>query len=201
MAQQPVPPTLAGMPFPGPVDARRHLNRNTDWETRANEQMGPSDTRDYLVRVSQPGTYNLRLLAAPTVASADIWVGANGAQIGSLTLTNPAWPAPMPRQWWGAIPVQLHAGLNTIRIRSTAGYQFAMWELNADLVSLICDSIDFNRNGVFPEDQDVSDFFNALAGAPCPSGPCDLDFNNNSVFPEDQDVISFFTVLAGGQCQ
>jgi hypothetical protein len=30
-----------------------------------------------------------------------------------------------------------------------------------------CDSIDFNNNGVFPEDQDVIDFFNVLAGAAC----------------------------------
>ncbi|HLP85345.1 MAG TPA: hypothetical protein VK157_13430 [Phycisphaerales bacterium] len=68
-----------------------------------------------------------------------------------------------------------------------------------------CDSIDFNRNTVFPEDQDVIDFFNVLAGADCPYTPpagqvCDIDFNNNTVFPEDQDVIDFFTVLAGGEC-
>ncbi|HLP85343.1 MAG TPA: immunoglobulin domain-containing protein [Phycisphaerales bacterium] len=68
-----------------------------------------------------------------------------------------------------------------------------------------CDSIDFNRNTVFPEDQDVIDFFNVLAGADCPYAPpvgqvCDIDFNNNTVFPEDQDVIDFFTVLAGGEC-
>jgi hypothetical protein len=62
-----------------------------------------------------------------------------------------------------------------------------------------CDDIDFNNNEVFPEDQDVIDFFNVLAGAECT--PCnDIDFNNNSVFPEDQDVIDFFNVLAGGQC-
>ncbi|HLP84991.1 MAG TPA: hypothetical protein VK157_11635 [Phycisphaerales bacterium] len=62
-----------------------------------------------------------------------------------------------------------------------------------------CDSIDFNQNGVFPEDQDVIDFFNVLAGADCPQ--CnDIDFNNNGVFPEDQDVIDFFNVLAGGDC-
>jgi hypothetical protein len=29
-----------------------------------------------------------------------------------------------------------------------------------------CD-IDFNNNGVFPEDQDVLDFFNVLAGGSC----------------------------------
>ncbi|MFN7314264.1 MAG: hypothetical protein ACK5ZG_08990 [Phycisphaerae bacterium] len=30
-----------------------------------------------------------------------------------------------------------------------------------------CDDIDFNNNGVFPEDQDVLDFFNVLAGGGC----------------------------------
>ncbi|HLP84984.1 MAG TPA: hypothetical protein VK157_11600 [Phycisphaerales bacterium] len=62
-----------------------------------------------------------------------------------------------------------------------------------------CDSIDFNGNGVFPEDQDVIDFLNVLAGGDCPT--CnDIDFNNNGVFPEDQDIIDFFNVLAGGDC-
>jgi hypothetical protein len=62
-----------------------------------------------------------------------------------------------------------------------------------------CDDIDFNNNDVFPEEQDVIDFFNVLAGADCPA--CnDIDFNNNNVFPEEQDVISFFNVLAGGPC-
>jgi hypothetical protein len=65
-----------------------------------------------------------------------------------------------------------------------------------------CDSIDFNNNTVFPEDQDVIDFFNVLAGGPCsPGNTCsDIDFNNNGIFPEDQDVIDFFNVLAGGTC-
>ena len=62
-----------------------------------------------------------------------------------------------------------------------------------------CDSIDFNENAVFPEDQDVIDFFNVLAGGFCDT--CgDIDFNNNGVYPEDQDVIDFFNVLAGGGC-
>jgi hypothetical protein len=62
-----------------------------------------------------------------------------------------------------------------------------------------CDGIDFNNNGVFPEDQDVIDFFSVLAGGDC-AACADIDFNNNSVFPEDQDVIDFFTTLAGGDC-
>jgi hypothetical protein len=62
-----------------------------------------------------------------------------------------------------------------------------------------CDAIDFNQNGVFPEDQDVVDYLDVLAGGSCPT--CnDIDFNNNGVFPEDQDVIDFFNVLAGGTC-
>ena len=68
-----------------------------------------------------------------------------------------------------------------------------------------CDPIDFNRNDVYPEDQDVIDFFNVLSGGPCTvtdiSLPaCDIDFNNNGVYPEDQDVIDFFNVLSGGTC-
>jgi hypothetical protein len=68
-----------------------------------------------------------------------------------------------------------------------------------------CDAIDFNNNGVFPEDQDVVDFFDILAGgtpATCNGvvGCNDIDFNNNGVFPEDQDVVDFFNVLAGGTC-
>ena len=62
-----------------------------------------------------------------------------------------------------------------------------------------CDGIDFNNNGVFPEDQDVIDFFSVLSGAEC-AACSDIDFNNNGVYPEDQDVIDFFTVLAGGAC-
>jgi hypothetical protein len=64
-----------------------------------------------------------------------------------------------------------------------------------------CNTIDFNRNGVFPEDQDVIDFFTILAGGECSSGDCvGIDFNGNGVFPEDQDVIDYFAVLAGASC-
>ncbi len=63
----------------------------------------------------------------------------------------------------------------------------------------MCDAIDFNRNGVFPEDEDIIAFLQTLAGAPC--GGCgDIDFNNNGVFPEEQDLLDYFSVLAGGPC-
>jgi hypothetical protein len=83
-------------------------------------------------------------------------------------------------------------------------YPFSFFDMAYDNVTIgtpgpACDSIDFNQNEVFPEDQDVIDFFTVLAGGECPA--CnDIDFNNNGVFPEDQDVIDFFAVLAGGTC-
>ncbi len=79
------------------------------------------------------------------------------------------------------------------------------WQGYAFVSAPACDDIDFNNNGVFPEDQDVIDFFDVLAGGTpvtCdPVAGCnDIDFNNNGVFPEDQDVVDFFNVLAGGAC-
>jgi hypothetical protein len=83
------------------------------------------------------------------------------------------------------------------RVECGSGYN-GYWLLVSGDASY-CDSIDFNLNGVFPEDQDVIDFFDVLAGGACDR--CnDIDFNNNGVFPEDQDVIDFFNVLAGGEC-
>jgi hypothetical protein len=73
-------------------------------------------------------------------------------------------------------------------------------ETNA--ISIRSIDIDFNNNGVFPEEQDVVDFLNALAGGVCAGTsirPCDsIDINANDVYPEDADVIAFFTNLAGG---
>jgi hypothetical protein len=76
-------------------------------------------------------------------------------------------------------------GAGTFYLEFTGGY--------------LCDSIDFNNNGVFPEDQDLADFFNVLAGAGCET--CnDIDFNNDGVFPSEDDAFDFFNVLAGGAC-
>ncbi len=66
-----------------------------------------------------------------------------------------------------------------------------------------CDSIDFNRNGLFPEDQDLIDFLSVLAGGTCSNAPncADIDFNNDGLFPDDSDIIAFLRVLAGGTCE
>jgi hypothetical protein len=65
----------------------------------------------------------------------------------------------------------------------------------------LCDSIDFNGDGLFPDDQDLIDFLSVLAGGACSTGTCnDIDFNNDGLFPDDNDLVAFLTVLAGGNC-
>jgi hypothetical protein len=69
-------------------------------------------------------------------------------------------------------------------------------------VSVVCDSIDFNNNESFPEDQDLIDLLSVFAGGPCSTNNCnDLDFNNDGLFPSDEDLIAYLRVLAGGSCE
>jgi hypothetical protein len=98
------------------------------------------------------------------------------------------------------------AGATTARIvlSFTQGAQLAAgaawWDDVTFAPNSPCDTIDFNRDGVFPSDDDLGLFISVLAGDFCPS--CgDIDFNNNGVFPEDQDIADFLNVLAGGECQ
>jgi hypothetical protein len=64
-----------------------------------------------------------------------------------------------------------------------------------------CDSIDFNGDGLLPDDTDLADFLTVLAGGACSTDTCnDIDFNNDGLFPDDADLIAFLTVLAGGAC-
>jgi formylglycine-generating enzyme required for sulfatase activity len=66
-----------------------------------------------------------------------------------------------------------------------------------------CDVIDFNADGLFPDDTDLLDFLSVLAGGSCsPGNVCnDIDFNNDGLFPDDEDLIAFLRVLAGGNCR
>jgi hypothetical protein len=68
---------------------------------------------------------------------------------------------------------------------------------------LVCDGIDFNNDGLFPDDNDLITFLVVLAGGECPDGNfCnDIDFNNDELFPDDSDLIAFLRVLAGGECE
>lgn len=66
-----------------------------------------------------------------------------------------------------------------------------------------CGSIDFNSDGLFPDDQDLVDFLAVLAGGVCSTEPAfvcgSIDYNNDGLFPDDQDLVDFLVVLAGGQ--
>jgi hypothetical protein len=70
-----------------------------------------------------------------------------------------------------------------------------------------CSDIDFNNDGLFPDDQDLLDYLFVLAGGACSTDPpvgqgCDgLDFNNDTITPSDEDLIAFLVVLAGGTCE
>ncbi|HYF13655.1 MAG TPA: DNRLRE domain-containing protein [Phycisphaerales bacterium] len=64
-----------------------------------------------------------------------------------------------------------------------------------------CDSIDFNGDGLFPDNQDIQDFFDVFGGGACSTGTCnDIDFNNDGLFPDNADLEAFFSVFGGGNC-
>ncbi len=100
--------------------------------------------------------------------------------------------------------------LSNIPISRSRQYFIAVRAFGADIangrlaVTFVpaCDSIDFNQNTLYPEDQDLIDLLSVLAGGPCSDGnTCsDIDFNNDGLFPDDTDLIAFLTVLAGGDC-
>ncbi len=65
----------------------------------------------------------------------------------------------------------------------------------------LCDPLDFNRDGVFPDIGDLSDFVSVFAGGSCSTGTCgDIDYNNDGVFPDTTDIDSFLSRLSGGAC-
>ncbi|HYF14247.1 MAG TPA: hypothetical protein VD971_04150 [Phycisphaerales bacterium] len=64
-----------------------------------------------------------------------------------------------------------------------------------------CDSIDFNGDQLFPDNQDIEDFFSVFGGGPCSTGTCgDIDFNNDELFPDNTDIEVFLSVFGGGPC-
>jgi hypothetical protein len=65
-----------------------------------------------------------------------------------------------------------------------------------------CDTIDFNRDGVAPDTQDLNDFLSVFGGGACSNDPfCgDIDFNNDGVAPDTEDVDAFLRLFGGGVC-
>jgi hypothetical protein len=67
---------------------------------------------------------------------------------------------------------------------------------------VVCDSIDFNNDGVTPDVQDITDLLSVFGGGPCSNDPnCnDIDFNNDGVSPDNDDIDAFLRVFGGGDC-
>ena len=65
-----------------------------------------------------------------------------------------------------------------------------------------CDTIDFNGDGLYPDNLDLVDFLSVFGGGACSNDPnCgDLDFNNDGLFPDNEDIFSLFRVFGGGAC-
>jgi hypothetical protein len=63
----------------------------------------------------------------------------------------------------------------------------------------LCNSIDFNNDGVFPDIADITLFLSVFGGGSCAT--CEsIDFNNDGVFPDLQDIIKYLDVFGGGAC-
>jgi hypothetical protein len=65
-----------------------------------------------------------------------------------------------------------------------------------------CNSIDLNKDGLYPDTLDIDDFLSVFSGGPCSNDPfCnDVDFNNDGLFPDTLDIDSLLSVFSGGPC-
>jgi hypothetical protein len=76
-----------------------------------------------------------------------------------------------------------------------------MFLLHADFDGPGCDSLDFNNDGLYPDNFDLVDFLAVFGGGECPTGVCnDIDFNNDGLYPDNTDIVSLFSVFGGGGC-
>ena len=173
-----------------------------------------------VIPFNSPPQAGVQVVPGPNGSAILSWLrytGANGPMAVSAARVNADGTFAWPTQTIDLASAANNKSRSSIVKSTTGDWYVAVWandtggerdvramRVNADGslgAPVGCDSIDFNGNSVFPEDQDVVDFFDVLAGGTCPTGTCsDIDFNNNGVFPEDQDVVDFFNVLAGGNC-
>jgi hypothetical protein len=68
----------------------------------------------------------------------------------------------------------------------------------------VCNDLDFNNDGLFPDTADIDDFLAVFSGGTCPTATppgCDsIDFNNDALFPDTGDLDSYLSVFSGGPC-
>ncbi|HYF15587.1 MAG TPA: hypothetical protein VD971_11005 [Phycisphaerales bacterium] len=91
----------------------------------------------------------------------------------------------------------------SVLFAATAAETDAPFLLAIDLGAepIACDTIDFNNDGLFPDNQDLVDYLSVFGGGGCSTGNCgDLDFNNDELFPDNADIEAIFRVFGGGPC-
>ncbi len=109
-----------------------------------------------------------------------------------------AWVDRKPRIAWPVLILWLAASVVAAWLILVGACERASAQLAAPPP---CDSIDFNRDGLFPDTADIDAFRDVLGGAPCATGGCgDIDFNNDGVFPDPEDLQAFLRVFSGGPC-
>lgn len=77
----------------------------------------------------------------------------------------------------------------------------AMDTLGECLVTAPCHSVDFNRDGFFPDTADIDDFLSVFTGGPCSTPGCaSIDYNRDGLFPDTMDIDALLSVFSGGPC-
>jgi hypothetical protein len=121
------------------------------------------------------------------VLEGDFGNRASGAQTSTLTLSN--------------VDCFVEGDFDCIITDSCGAFPSSVAQVRSDNDY---NDIDYNNDGLFPDDNDLTDFLNVLAGGACSTDPvpgCDsIDFNNDGLFPDDNDLIVFLRILAGGEC-
>ncbi len=84
------------------------------------------------------------------------------------------------------------------------GYNVVLYVGATSAPGNICDTIDFNNDGLFPDTSDIDDFLSVFSGGPCSTAPVpgcnDIDFNNDGLFPDTTDIDALLSVFSGGPC-
>jgi beta-glucanase (GH16 family) len=169
-----------------PVQPGQAVTLNTFAQTPSWDRMGPGNAAR--VSIEFRSASNAVLSVAQTTALTN-------------TSTPDAW---LPVQVQGTAPA--NTATARVMMTFTQGSQLAAgaaWfdDMRVTIDSAPCDSIDFNGDGLFPDDIDLVAFLQVLSGGACPTQTCgDIDFNNDGLFPDDSDLLSFLRVLAGAEC-
>jgi hypothetical protein len=161
-------------------------------------------------RVTQP-VANQRITPGTTATVAWDVVGTNSAPYSVSTVK--VWLAPagnenfslllgeFPNTGTASVLFPLGAETQTARIMVEAVDNIFFAVTPVFLVQYPCDSIDFNRDGLFPDTQDIDVFLLVFSGGACPTPACgDIDWNNDGLYPDTADLDALLSVFSGGPC-